>query len=190
MAQVNRPNTYSANTTISSSQVNDDFDTIYDEFNGNISEANLADAAVTEDKIASSAVTTAKIADTNVTSPKLAQAFFRGPYQSNTTNTTPTGLTVQHGWGFINGAVAGTISESVTFPTAFTTLNILTCTYNGVKSGSDPTGVADTTAASRTVATVNASAATGFTVTMRNNNDANFATGDRHVYSWIAIGTV
>lgn len=71
MAQVNKPNTFSANTTISSSAVNDNFDTIYDEFNGGISEANLADSAVTEDKLANSAVATAKIADDAVTAAKV-----------------------------------------------------------------------------------------------------------------------
>lgn len=54
MANVSKPNTFTANTTISSSQVNDNFDTIYNEFNGNISGANLAAGAVTSSKIANS----------------------------------------------------------------------------------------------------------------------------------------
>lgn len=62
MAQVNKPYTFGPNTTISSSNVNDNFDTIYDEFNGNITEANLADDAVTENKIADGSVTSAKLA--------------------------------------------------------------------------------------------------------------------------------
>lgn len=74
MGTVNKPNDFSANTTISSSEVNDNFDTIYDEFNGNIAAANLATDAVTTAKIADSNVTTAKIADSNVTTAKLANS--------------------------------------------------------------------------------------------------------------------
>lgn len=72
MAQVTKPNTFSANTTISSSEVNENFDTIYNEFNGSISAANLATDAVTTAKITDSNVTTAKIADSNVTTAKIA----------------------------------------------------------------------------------------------------------------------
>lgn len=66
------PNTFSPNTSISSSQVNSNFSTIYNEFNGSIAAANLATGAVTTAKIADSNVTTAKIADSNVTTAKIA----------------------------------------------------------------------------------------------------------------------
>lgn len=72
MSTVNKPFTFSPNTTASSSQVNDNFDTIYNEFNGSISAANLASNAVTTAKITDSNVTTAKIADDAVTTAKLA----------------------------------------------------------------------------------------------------------------------
>lgn len=75
MAIISRPNTYTSSTTISSSEVNDDFDTIYNEFNGSIAAANLA----------TDSVTTAKIADANVTNAKLATginaAKFSNPYK-------------------------------------------------------------------------------------------------------------
>lgn len=94
MAQVNKPNTFSANTTISSSAVNDNFDTIYDEFNGNISEANLADSAVTEDKVASGAVTAGKIAAGAVEPDKLGlgQQTATVATDQNTTSTSATDL--------------------------------------------------------------------------------------------------
>lgn len=66
------PNTFSSNTTISSSQVNSNFSTIYSEFNGSIAAANLATDSVTTAKIADSNVTTAKIADNAVTSAKVS----------------------------------------------------------------------------------------------------------------------
>lgn len=63
MGTIAVPNTFTANTTISSSQVNSNFSTVYNEFNGNIAAANLATDAVTTAKIAADAVTAAKIAD-------------------------------------------------------------------------------------------------------------------------------
>lgn len=51
--------------------MNANLDTIYNEFNGNISAANLASNAVTTAKIADSNVTTAKLADSNVTTAKI-----------------------------------------------------------------------------------------------------------------------
>lgn len=74
MSIVSKPNTFSPSTTISSSEMNDNFDTIFNEFNGNIAAANLATDSVTTAKIADSNVTTVKIADSNVTTAKLANA--------------------------------------------------------------------------------------------------------------------
>lgn len=71
MGNIAKPNNFSANTTISSSQVNDNFDTIYNDYNGSIDANNLATGAVTAAKIADSNVTTAKIADANVTTAKI-----------------------------------------------------------------------------------------------------------------------
>lgn len=71
MGIIAKPHTFSPNTTATSSEVNSDFDTIYNEFNGNIAAANLATDAVTTSKIADSNVTTAKIADSNVTTAKI-----------------------------------------------------------------------------------------------------------------------
>lgn len=71
MGVIVKPNTFSANTTISSSQMNANFDTIYNDYNGGIAAANLATDSVTTAKIADSNVTTAKIADSNVTTAKI-----------------------------------------------------------------------------------------------------------------------
>lgn len=79
MGTIAVPNTFSPNTTISSSQVNSNFSTIYNEFNGNIAAANLATGAVTTAKIADSNVTTAKIADSNVTTAKIADGAVTAP---------------------------------------------------------------------------------------------------------------
>lgn len=71
MAIANRPNTYTSDTTIVPAQVNDDFDTLYDAFNGGIDDTNIATSGITTDTIADSNVTTAKIADNAVTTAKI-----------------------------------------------------------------------------------------------------------------------
>lgn len=58
-------------TNIDAQDVNSPINTIVNEINGNLSEANLANSAATTAKIADSAVTTAKIADANVTTAKI-----------------------------------------------------------------------------------------------------------------------
>lgn len=71
MGTATKPYAYSPNTTISSSEMNANLDTIYNEFNGSIDATNLASNAVTGAKIADSNVTTAKIDDGDVTSAVL-----------------------------------------------------------------------------------------------------------------------
>lgn len=63
MGIIAKPNDFTPSTTAASSQVDANFDTIYNEFNGNISAANLASDSVVTAKIADDAVTAAKIAD-------------------------------------------------------------------------------------------------------------------------------
>jgi len=72
MGTISKPNTFTDATPAEASEVNDNFDAIYNEFNGNISAANLATNAITTAKISDSNVTTAKIADSNVTTAKIA----------------------------------------------------------------------------------------------------------------------
>ncbi len=56
-AQISRPNDYTPNTTAKSSEVDDDFNTIYDEFNGNIDNTNIkAGAGIIPSKIAGTAL--------------------------------------------------------------------------------------------------------------------------------------
>ena len=71
MSMVAKPYTFSANTSLSSSQMNANFDTLYNDYNGGIAAANLASNSVITAKIADSNVTTAKIADDAVTTAKI-----------------------------------------------------------------------------------------------------------------------
>ena len=126
------------------SDVNDPLNTIYDEFNGNIDQNNIADNAIITAKINNAAVTTAKIADANVTSTKLAEAFLRLRRQDNTTNSAPTGYLIQSGWGFVTGTSSNTGTKTVTFPTAFSAAPIVLMTSLGAK-GTDPANISDFT---------------------------------------------
>jgi len=95
MSNISKPTTFTSNTTISSSAVNDNFDTIYNEFNGGISSANIADNAVATAKIPDSAVTTAKLADGAVTAAKLATPVaFSASVTGTTGNLAYTGSSV------------------------------------------------------------------------------------------------
>lgn len=78
MTVIAKPYTFSPNTSISSSQMNSNFDTLYNDYNGGISAANLASNAVTTAKIADSNVTTAKLNDDAVTTAKIADDTITG----------------------------------------------------------------------------------------------------------------
>lgn len=67
MATITKPFTFVDATTANAADVNQNFDEIYDEFNGNISSDNLADGAVTTAKIADAAVTIAKLSGIDMT---------------------------------------------------------------------------------------------------------------------------
>lgn len=110
MAIVNKPNTFSSNTTISSPEVNSNFDTLYNEFNGSISAANLADDAVTAAKLADNAVVTASIADANVTNAKLASQAWQ--------SWTPTWTNLTVGNGTVDAKYTQ-VGKTVVFRIAF-----------------------------------------------------------------------
>jgi hypothetical protein len=61
MGLVTKPHTFTASTTALSSEVNANFDAIYNVVNGNIEAANIASGAVGEAELAASAVTNAKV---------------------------------------------------------------------------------------------------------------------------------
>jgi len=66
-----KPNNFAASTPAVASQVNANFDVIYNAFNGNIDSNNLATNSVVTSKIADNNVTTAKINDAAVTTAKI-----------------------------------------------------------------------------------------------------------------------
>lgn len=71
MGIIVKPNNFAASTPAVASQVNANFDVIYNAFNGNIDSNNLATNSVVTSKIADNNVTTAKINDSAVTTAKI-----------------------------------------------------------------------------------------------------------------------
>jgi len=80
-------------TTIDAADVNDQVNTILQDYNGNIDSDNLATSAVIAAKIASNSVETAKIKDANVTAGKLATSAIFLDHVAVTTS--QTGITTE-----------------------------------------------------------------------------------------------
>ena len=71
MALISKPNTFSAGTTIIASEHNANFDTVYNDYNGNITDANIASGAAIDDAklaqiTAANKVSTSSITDDDV----------------------------------------------------------------------------------------------------------------------------
>lgn len=142
MSTISKPHTFSPNTTISSSQMNSNFDTLYNDYNGGINASNLASSSVSTAKIADSAVTTDKINDGAVTNEKLSsEAGFvemgRQTLSSASDTISVTGLPARR---YLQVQVltigSGTITQLMRFN------NISTNTYayrSSVNGGSDST---------------------------------------------------
>lgn len=86
-----------------------------------------------DSKIGANGVNTASIEDSAVTGAKIASYRLRS--QADTTNATQTTATVQTGWGQILGNGTTGMTETVTFPTAVTTVLGLSINWIGYKSG-------------------------------------------------------
>lgn len=126
-----------------------------------------------------------------INSTSLKEAFFRGKYQSDTTNSTPTGLTAQFGWGQILGNATNNITETVTFPSAFTTINSVIC----IPIGAHTSAATAITSFTSNYGAVNVTLTTedittsSFLVNLVRSSGT-FTNTVYFGYSWIAIGTV
>lgn len=90
MATISKPNTFSAGAVVIAAEHNENFDTIYNEFNGSISNANIAsNANITDTKLAQ--LTTAnKVATSAIQSGALAITKVTGTSTHLTETTAPT----------------------------------------------------------------------------------------------------
>ena len=117
-------------------------------------------------------------------------------YDDDGTPGTKEDIIIQTGWGQINGdGVNRTLTEAVTFPTAYTVPLGVVVTFIGTKASSDAADVTELTGTSGgNKSDADSIATTGFNARIsRVSNDGAdpgvFASGTRIGYSWIAWGT-
>jgi hypothetical protein len=102
-------------------------------------------------------------------------------------NATTAGVFVQYGWGQVQGNNTTTVSDTVTFPTAFTTVLGMTVSHLAAKVGT-ATSITDLGVATsaNSVASVGVITTTGATVIL--SRGANYGNTAYYGYSWIAWG--
>lgn len=64
MATITKPNTFTAGNTVLAAEHNNNFDTIYDDYNGNITNANIASGAAIVDTKLAQITTASKVSNT------------------------------------------------------------------------------------------------------------------------------
>lgn len=121
------------------------------------------------------------VTGTNIASYKILR-------QDNTSNSTETAAKQQSGEGFIvNDTGANTISETVTFPSAFSFIPIVVATFGGDHGSSTTYGAGGNNVSGRVHIKAHTISTTGFTVQLHNGEGVNFSSGNSF-YQWIAIG--
>lgn len=181
MGVVAIPNTFSNGSIFDAPQVNTNFSTIYNEFNGNIDNANIKSGAnIDAAKLLNASVLTAKIADLAITDAKLEYASVKvlriGP-----THPGGNGLRVARGGKAFTYA-AGVVSITITFSTDSDDGNPVFSAAPrlvGTIEGGSTTTVNGYRITSRLASAV--------VVEIRETSGASAASGTFH---WVAIGTV
>lgn len=158
--------------TIDASDVTTPLNTIVAEINGNLDSNNITDGGIT--------------------SAKLAESFFRGRKQEISTNTAPTGLTVQYGWGYAQfSGSSNTDTNTVTFPAAFSSPPVVFVSSLGYISGSNPDSIDDFNVGYKVIQSPYDISTSSFTLQSAfSESSGNPPAALRVGYSWIAIGPV
>lgn len=135
------------------------------------------------------------LASASVTSAMLAEAFHRGRYQANTSDSAITGYTSQAGWGFIVGDDTAKIEETITFDEAWSSADnlIFSLQYLGARPTADgaPTGTAwFTTAITSGPLDVFPSAVgtTSFVINLLRSDTVTFGSTNNFGYCWEVKG--
>lgn len=108
------------------------------------------------------------------------------PFQADTTNSYPTKLLIQHGWGFVGGASATETNETVTFPTAYDSTPFFLAQAIGYKA-TDPTSISDFLTNTGMIVLGRPTNASTGTIHVIDYQGGNLGT-TRYGYQWIAIG--
>lgn len=111
--------------------------------------------------------------------------------QDNTTDSTEDNVLTQYGWGFKIGESDISVSETITFPTAYTSAPVVVVSLAGYKNSSDPATI-DELNGNFTVQSVSCGVSsistTGFTITITSDTGTTMANTLRIGYTWVAYG--
>lgn len=129
-------------------------------------------------------VTTAAIADGAVTGSKISS--YKVSRQDSTTNSTLSAASIQVGFGAVTGTATNSVTKTVTFPEAFTTLPIVV--VGSLGEGNPASGIGAMTGASGSYAQLSGLTTTGFTIRILNRDSGNLVAGVNYGFSWTAVG--
>lgn len=108
--------------------------------------------------------------------------------QNDTTNTlNQTDVRIETGWGVIAYAAAPTVSETVTFGTAFTIAPIVVICFGGDSPSGTTYGSGGNAVEGIVIAKAHTVTTSSFIAQLHKGSGANFVAGNGF-YQWIAIG--
>ena len=180
MGTIVKPFTFAPGGTVTASELNSDFDTLYTEFNGNIDNANIKAAAnINGAKLAAATIAAGKLASSCIQDGHLdyssVEVLRSGPNLGGTN-----GVRMARG-GKAFTFVAGTVSVIVTFSTDSDDGNPAFSATPRVTFGIEHAG------ANTYVPKITARTSTSVTVTITSSSGADVSSGTLH---WIAMGNV
>jgi hypothetical protein len=128
MAIISKPYTFVAGTTAKAAEVNSDFDTVYNEFNGNISNTNISGTAAIADSKLAQISTAGKVSGAALTSLSSIPAA-AGDVPAANLN--------------LSGSEVFALTDGATIATDASVASIFTVTLGGNRTLSNPTNSAD-----------------------------------------------
>jgi hypothetical protein len=162
-------NTFTANTKIESSKVNENFTNL----------RNRTEVSSSTDHIVITAGTSKLVKITVLR-------------QDDTTNTYTANSVILTGWGFAlgHGGAARTAADTITFGITFSQVPIIVAVACGYKDGSDPSSITDFGVWDKPNATVHDLAVGSAQVTQGACDQVTIVNTRRVGYTWIAVGSL
>ena len=160
---------------------------------GNVDNTSNATERAATATLTNKTLTTPTIAQiNNSTAPGVKLQLRTQTDNSNSiASATTAGVFVQYGWGQIVGNDTSGLSETVTFPTAFTTVLGVSISFGGVKTGSSAATITaldiSLAGASGPHAVWSSVTTSGFTANLA-RVAGSFSSSNFHGYSWVAWG--
>ena len=166
--------------TIDAADVATPLNTIVNEINGNLDNANIASSA---------AISGSKLADDSVTPAKISGRHYQLDNSGSKSSVTDANIIYQSGWDQAQGDNTAQLDFTITFPEAFTTVLGVIAAPLGTKSSSAAANIGEFTAGSLSGTTCISSniTTTGFDIDM-NRESGNFSSATYYACSWIAWG--